>query len=891
MEETELSRDLKVIFATCSVFAIKHKLKTITVDNMLYNIFNFYFEFGSKEDLDKVVDQEFKKIPAASKMDLLETLKNLASERCKASSNEEAICNSDNIPVHEDLETILDAAVDISASQGRTDGVLRVDAILRSMMDWIEEELSVKAVVDYGVLDPEKAQELLELVTKEHLFLSPSSMEELFGTLKGTGVGVLKEKNIDYNDKSNEKDKSGVVDSSSTLNSSSKEDDEFEAWGQGEGVNINDVDEDSTTPTLDSFSRDMTKEAKDNNYDPVIGREDVVDSIIEILSKRRKPNVSITGKAGIGKSAIVERLAQRIAAGDVPEALQGKRICSLNLNDLVAGTKFRGEYEERLKNIIKEVCNDKSVIIYIDELHNLVGNGSNSGNGDAANILKPYLARGEFQCIGSTTDEEYRKYIEKDAALNRRFTQVSVKEPSAQETVKILKGVCKKYEEFHHVKIGKDVIDTCVEWSQRYVKDKNQPDKAVEVMDMAGAIVKLRQTVDRTKQKELEEKLTLITDAKIKEAMNTNFDEAEKIQAEESSAKNDLSKEVERINKELSDKKNWPTITVEDVAEAVGKISKVPVDAIRKTDREKLKEMKNTLETRVIGQQEAIDTVTNVINQNVLGLRADHKRPLGSFLLVGPSGVGKSLICKELATTFYGSEDSLIRIDGNTLKDDTSVNSLIGVGAGYVGFDSEPQLLQVKRKPNSVLLIDEVEKMSPKIFDIFLTILDEGKIKLADATTEVDFSSCVIIFTGNIGTKELAGDVNIGFNTPNREEKKKRNEAIVQAAIKRTFRPEFIGRLSSIVIFNELGDAELKKILELELGKIKKQFTKTKLSLKVSAKFKDHIVKSCDPKYGARDLRRLLEKNLITQVSQYMIENTEATKFNVDYDGNNVVVN
>lgn len=891
MEETELSRDLKVIFATCSVFAIKHKLKTITVDNMLYNIFNFYFEFGSKEDLDKVVDQEFKKIPAASKMDLLETLKNLASERCKASSNEEAICNSDNIPVHEDLETILDAAVDISASQGRTDGVLRVDAILRSMMDWIEEELSVKAVVDYGVLDPEKAQELLELVTKEHLFLSPSSMEELFGTLKGTGVGVLKEKNIDYNDKSNEKDKSGVVDSSSTLNSSSKEDDEFEAWGQGEGVNINDVDEDSTTPTLDSFSRDMTKEAKDNNYDPVIGREDVVDSIIEILSKRRKPNVSITGKAGIGKSAIVERLAQRIAAGDVPEALQGKRICSLNLNDLVAGTKFRGEYEERLKNIIKEVCNDKSVIIYIDELHNLVGNGSNSGNGDAANILKPYLARGEFQCIGSTTDEEYRKYIEKDAALNRRFTQVSVKEPSAQETVKILKGVCKKYEEFHHVKIGKDVIDTCVEWSQRYVKDKNQPDKAVEVMDMAGAIVKLRQTVDRTKQKELEEKLTSITDAKIKEAMNTNFDEAEKIQAEESSAKNELDKELGRINKELCDRKNWPTITVDDVAEAVGKISKVPVDAIRKTDREKLKEMKNTLETRVIGQQEAIDTVTNVINQNVLGLRADHKRPLGSFLMVGPSGVGKSLICKELATTFYGSDDSLIRIDGNTLKDDTSVNSLIGVGAGYVGFDSEPQLLQVKRKPNSVLLIDEVEKMSPKIFDIFLTILDEGKIKLADATTEVDFSSCVIIFTGNIGTKELAGDVNIGFNTPNREEKKKRNEAIVQAAIKRTFRPEFIGRLSSIVIFNELGDAELKKILELELGKIKKQFTKTKLSLKVSAKFKDHIVKSCDPKYGARDLRRLLEKNLITQVSQYMIENTETTKFNVDYDGNNVVVN
>ena len=889
MRETELSRDLKVIFAMCYNFAVENKLKTVTVDNLLYNIFNFYFEFGEKEDLDRMVDQEFKKIPAASKMDLLEKLKNLAAERCKVSQEEESSWLPENIVMHEDLQTILDESVDLTKDQGRTDGILRVDAILRSMMDWIKEETAVKAVVDFEVLDKEKADKLVELVNMEHHYMNKDSINELFDSLQG----MFKEKRIDYDD-----NQSGVVDSSSsgsnnttTTNSLNKENDEFEAWGQSEGINVSDVSEDSTTPTLDSFSRDMTKEARDNNYDPVIGREDIVDAIIEILSKRRKPNVSITGKAGIGKSAIVERLAQRIAAGDVPEALQDKRICSLNLNDLVAGTKYRGEYEERLKNIIKEVCNDKSVIIYIDELHNLVGNGSNSGNGDAANILKPYLARGEFQCIGSTTDEEYRKFIEKDAALNRRFTQVSVKEPSAQETVKILKGVCKKYEEFHHVKIGKDVIDTCVEWSQRYVKDKNQPDKAVEVMDMAGAIVKLKQTVDRTKQKELEEKLTSITDAKIKEAMNTNFDEAEKIQAEESSAKDDLSKEVERINKELSDRKNWPTITVEDVAEAVGKISKVPVDAIRKTDREKLKEMKNTLETRVIGQQEAIDTVTNVINQNVLGLRADHKRPLGSFLMVGPSGVGKSLICKELATTFYGSDDSLIRIDGNTLKDDTSVNSLIGVGAGYVGFDSEPQLLQVKRKPNSVLLIDEVEKMSPKIFDIFLTILDEGKIKLADATTEVDFSSCVIIFTGNIGTKELAGDVNIGFNTPNREEKKKRNEAIVQAAIKRTFRPEFIGRLSSIVIFNELGDAELKKILELELGKIKKQFTKTKLSLKVSAKFKDHIVKSCDPKYGARDLRRLLEKNLITQVSQYMIENIDATKFNVDYDGNNVVVN
>ena len=849
----KFEKDLEAVLLLCEEFAKSNKLKYITVDNFVYNLLNFYFRGGKFSDLDPKLDLRFMCIPAEKKAELLKKLKDLAEKNGKIDPNEESVFNfEDGITLEDSLNVSFDF---VTKEVDKLEGGIQSRDLLISCLDLADFEDSIRLIKEYGI-------------NSEFLNISEQ----------------LKEKRIDYsspgfsiNNKLTEKD-----------------DSEFEAWGTNEAINVADIDPDSKTPILDSFSRDMTREAINKKFDPVIGRDDVVDSIIEILCKRRKPNVSITGKAGVGKSAIVERLAQRIASKQVPLDLVGKRICSLNLNDLVAGTKFRGEYEERLKNIIKEVCDNKDIIVYIDELHNLVGNGGQNGNGDAANILKPYLARGEFQCIGSTTDEEYRKFIEKDAALNRRFTQVSIKEPTVEETIKILNGVKSKYEDFHKVKIDKDVIEACARWSQRYISGKQQPDKAIEVLDMAGAVVKQKKVVDNSALDELEEKLNEAISKKVDLVLKSkeagDFEEAERLQAEENKLKEELEIENSKKARERSLKKNWPSITLDDVASSISKISRVPIDSIRKTDREKLREMKKSLESKVIGQQNAIDTVTNVINQNVLGLRADHRRPLGRFLLVGPSGVGKSLICKELANTFYGSEDNLIRIDGNTLKDDTSANSLIGVAAGYIGFDSEPQLLQVKRKPNSVILVDEVEKMNPKIFDIFLTILDEGKVKLADATTEIDFSSSIIIFTGNIGTRELAGDVNIGFNKLGRDEKQKRNESIVSNAIKNTFRPEFIGRLSSIVIFNELGTEELSKIFDIEYKKIKTQFTGNKLKVNVTKEFKDYIIKLCDPKYGARDLRRNLEKNLITPISNYMIENIESNRFNVTYKNDKVVV-
>lgn len=848
----KFEKDLEAVLLLCEEFAKSNKLKYITVDNFVYNLLNFYFRGGKFSDLDPKLDLRFMCIPAEKKAELLKKLKDLAENNGKIDPNEESVFNlEDGIT----LEDSLNVSFDFVTKEVESKGNIQSRDLLISCLDLADFEDSIRLIKEYGI-------------NSEFLNISEQ----------------LKEKRIDYsspgfsiNNKLTEKD-----------------DSEFEVWGTNEAINVADVDPDSKTPILDSFSRDMTREAINKKFDPVIGRDDVVDSIIEILCKRRKPNVSITGKAGVGKSAVVERLAQRIASKQVPLDLVGKRICSLNLNDLVAGTKFRGEYEERLKNIIKEVCDNKDIIVYIDELHNLVGNGGQNGNGDAANILKPYLARGEFQCIGSTTDEEYRKFIEKDAALNRRFTQVSIKEPTVDETIKILNGVKSKYEDFHKVKIDKDVIEACARWSQRYISGKQQPDKAIEVLDMAGAVVKQKKVVDNTAldglEKKLNEAISKKVDLVLKSKEAGDFEEAERLQVEENKLKEELEIENSKKARERSLKKNWPSITLDDVASSISKISRVPIDSIRKTDREKLREMKKSLESKVIGQQNAIDTVTNVINQNVLGLRADHRRPLGSFLLVGPSGVGKSLICKELANTFYGSEDNLIRIDGNTLKDDTSANSLIGVAAGYIGFDSEPQLLQVKRKPNSVILVDEVEKMNPKIFDIFLTILDEGKVKLADATTEIDFSSSIIIFTGNIGTRELAGDVNIGFNKLGKEDKQKRNESIVSKAIKSTFRPEFIGRLSSIVIFNELGAEELSKIFDIEYKKIKTQFTGNKLKVNVTKEFKDYIIKLCDPKYGARDLRRNLEKNLITPISNYMIENIESNRFNVTYKNDKVVV-
>lgn len=667
-------------------------------------------------------------------------------------------------------------------------------------------------------------------------------------------------------------------------------DEEFAKYGGDDGpVSGRPIDPESSTPILDQFSFDMTLAARTGKYDPVVGRDSIIDSMIEDMCKRKKPNVILLGEAGVGKTAVVELLAQRIANEQVPEPLLGKRICSLNLNDLVAGTKYRGEFEERLQSIIKEVIADPNIIIYIDEFHNLVGNGGEKGNGDAAQILKPYLARGEFKCIGATTNTEYRKFIEKDAALKRRFTEIYVTEPTPQETVEILKAIVSKYEEFHHVRCPKKVLEKCVELAGRYIYDKNFPDKAIDILDKACSNRKLTHVVPiDPRETELLEKVGELKEKKITYVMEQrDFVEGEKARAEEEQAQAELDKLQKKREKAKARKSSWPELTDEVLADTVSKLSKVPVDKIMQTDNEMLGGMKKTLEGRVIGQDKAIEVIVKAIQRNYLGLR-DPKKPILSALFVGPSGVGKTLICQEVARIFFGSEKSLIRIDMNNYKTEMDVTRLIGASAGYIGYDDEPILMKVKRQPRSVVLLDEIEKAHTSIYDIFMDILDEGKCTLADGTV-VDFTNTIIIFTGNIGTKELKETrPNVGF-TDTHGDKKKMNEKIVQKAIEKEFRPEFINRIGSIVVFNELGKTELIKIFNIEFSDIQRKLGK-KYKVKVSDAVRDMIIGQCNAVFGARDLKRGIEKYVVDVISAEMLENPAATKFKVDLDSDKKVI-
>lgn len=634
------------------------------------------------------------------------------------------------------------------------------------------------------------------------------------------------------------------------------------------------VDPNSKTPYLDQFSYDMTEAAREGKYDPVVGRDSEVAQVLEILGCRKKNNAVLLGDPGCGKTAIVECLAQKIVSGDVPFEMKEKRICSLDLNALVSGTKFRGEYEERLQGIIKEVCTDPNIIMYIDEFHNLVGNGSTSGSGDGANILKPYLARGEFQCIGSTTFDEYRKFIEKDGALKRRFQNINVLEPTISETVEILTNIAPKYSEHHHVTYTPETLKYCVEWAGRYITDRFFPDKAIDVLDLAGSMKRLSCPVDTSAIDLLKERLEQVKMKKRNCIDVQNYEEASICFEQEKK----LIEAVELARKDLENNtkvSEWPVIEKEDVTKVIAKISKVPVDKIAESDMEKLKTMKHNLESRVIGQQEAIDEVSMALQRNSLGLR-DTAKPIASMLMVGPTGSGKTMICKELAKEFFGSEEALIRFDMAEFGERHEVTKLTGSTASYVGYEDKPLLDEVRKKPYSVVLFDEIEKAAPEIFNIFLNILDEGMITLGNGQ-KVDFKNTVIIFTGNVGTKELAMRGNgIGFGEVSAAISKK---ATVMDAVKKTFRPEFINRLSSIIVFNELTRDNLLKICDLELRKLSDRLNDREYILKVTPELKEKIVDSCDLKYGARDLQRKISEFVEKTICTYMIENTVPESF------------
>lgn len=881
------SRELANIVSASYSSAKIMKLTSVTLENLLYHLLDYYFNEKAPAGVEynQVLVRVFDKISLEDKLTLSDTIQEIFHDMCRQNDLSNEFYDESSYVLDWTLEDIL---IETSTRSQKLfperNGIIESDILLMTILQKGKHSPSVAELQRYGLTAEVISKAISDtpvasVSPEDALFKQAEELLEKMGEKNERGETLVKDQDGFINSLIN----NGVETQPQNDSESEERDQNFEKWGQHEAVNLASADPNSTTPQLDVYSFDMTKAAKSGNYDPVVGRDKEIDSMIEDLCRRKKRNVVLLGDAGVGKTSIVEGFAQRIVQGKVPKELQGKRVCSLNLNNLVAGTKYRGDYEQRLKEIIDEVVNNPNIIIYIDEIHNLVGNGGSAGNGDGANILKPYLARGEFQCIGSTTVGEYRKFVEKDAALKRRFSEILVAEPSKDETLAMLKAIMPKYEEYHKVKCSPDTLKACVEWSGRYMTDRYFPDKAIDCLDKACSFVKIGKIRDTAKQDELREKLDKVISAKIKAVQEDyDFEEGERLQAEAKVLEAEINKEVKKLEKEESSRKNWPALNQDNIADAVSKLSRVPVSIISHTDAERIRMMKTELERKVIGQQAAIDSVIKSLQRNFLGLR-DESKPIATSLFVGPTGTGKTLICKEIARIFFGSIDNLIRIDGNELKHDHEVSKLTGATAGYIGYDDEPLLLQVKRKPYSLLLIDEIEKAAPGIYDVFMNILDEGYCTLADGT-RVDFKNTIIIFTGNIGTKELHLEGSgIGFEKAEGSAKQKKNEAIVMKAIKKQFRPEFINRLSNITVFNELGKAELDKIFNLELAKIKDKIHQKKVTVKVTPKMKTHIIEQCDTKMGARDMQRNIIANIVDPIGEALLD-IPTGKFIIDYD-------
>lgn len=625
---------------------------------------------------------------------------------------------------------------------------------------------------------------------------------------------------------------------------------------------------------LDGFAVDLNEKAKQGKIDPVIGRNDEINRVIQILSRRNKNNPVLIGEPGVGKTAIAEGLAQRIVNNDVPEILKNCHIISLNMSSVVAGTKYRGEFEERLKKVIDEVKKHKDCILFVDELHTLVGAGSSEGSMDAANIMKPALARGELRCIGATTLKEYKKYIEKDAALERRFQPVKVGEPTPKDTLEILKGLRDRYEAFHKAKITDEALKAAVDLSGRYITDRFQPDKAIDVIDEAAAKVRMEASSTPEGLKKKEEELESINKEKEAAVSSQNF---EKAAIYRDQAKK-LQTEIDGL------KKDWKggdhdhlTVTEEDVAEVVSKWTGVPVQNLKKSDSERLLHLEDELHKRVIGQDEAVHAVATAIRRARAGMK-DPKRPIGSFLFLGTTGVGKTELARALAECMFGSEKNMIRFDMSEYMEKHEVSRLVGAPPGYVGYEEGGQLTDaVRRNPYSVILFDEVEKAHMDFFNILLQVLDDGRLTDGQGRT-VDFTNCVIIMTSNLGSNFLKGHMGkqLGFSSGEKEEKKESFEDIrkmIMDQVKRTFRPEFINRIDEIIVFHPLTPENLSEIVDLMLKKVAGKLEHFHVTLDVSDEAKKVIIADgTDVEYGARPLKRTIQKELEDPISELILQ-------------------
>ena len=618
----------------------------------------------------------------------------------------------------------------------------------------------------------------------------------------------------------------------------------------------------AATPMLDQYSRDLTVMAAEGKLDPVVGRDREITRLIQILSRRSKNNPCLVGEPGVGKTAIIEGLAQRIASGVVPEKMKDKKIYSLDLPGLIAGSKYRGEFEERMKGLISEVEACGNVILFLDEIHTMIGAGGAEGAIDASSILKPSLARGEMQLIGATTIAEYRKYIEKDAALERRFQPVTIEEPTQDQCIEILKGLKEKYEAHHKVVIEEQALESAVQLSERYITDRNLPDKAIDVLDEACSKVSLKGYEVPENLKQLEQAVKELASQKEESIERGDFAEASLIQKEQDAVQKKLDSVKKRFEKKQA--KANPPVTVDAVAEVVSAWTKVPVSKLAESDAQRLKNLEHVLQKRVIGQDEAVGAVARAVKRGRVGLK-DPKRPIGSFLFLGPTGVGKTELSKALAEALFGKEDAMIRVDMSEYMEKHSVSKMIGSPPGYVGHEEGGQLSdQVRTHPYSVILFDEIEKAHPDVFNVLLQVLDDGHITDSQGR-KVDFSNTVIIMTSNAGAKAIVEPKKLGFATkedPASDYKKMKQN--VMDEVKQIFRPEFLNRIDEIIVFHSLGKEEMKKIVSLLCNQFTKRLeSQMNIHLKLRESAKALIVeKGTDAKYGARPLRRALQTEL-----------------------------
>lgn len=611
--------------------------------------------------------------------------------------------------------------------------------------------------------------------------------------------------------------------------------------------------------TLEQYSRDLTALAREGKLDPVVGRDEEIRRVIQILSRRTKNNPCLVGEPGVGKTAVVEGLAARIVAGDVPFTVQNKRLLTLDLSGMVAGSKYRGEFEERIKKVIKEVTDDGNIILFLDELHTIIGAGGAEGAIDASNIMKPSLARGEIQLIGATTIAEYRKYIEKDAALERRFQPVTVEEPTEEEAVRILEGIKGKYEAHHHVTITPEAVEAAVRLSSRYINDRNLPDKAIDLIDEAAASARLHAMDAPDKAKEISDKIREL-DWEMEKAIRV---EAFAQMAEIKKKQDALVKKQERLLKkrEKREEENTLSIGENEIAEVVAQWTKIPVQKLAEKEGERLLKLEKTLHKRVIGQEEAVTAVAKAIRRGRVGLK-DPNRPIGSFLFLGPTGVGKTELSKALAEAMFGSEDAMIRVDMSEYMEGHSVSKMIGSPPGYVGFEEGGQLSEkVRRNPYSVVLFDEIEKAHPDVFNVLLQVLDDGHITDSKGR-KVSFKNTVLIMTSNAGAQRIVDPKNLGFATEKSETKDyEKMKSNVMEEVKRSFKPEFINRIDDIIVFHQLNNENMKEIVNLLASNLYKRCEdQLGIHLTITAALKEHLVKKyADNKMGARPLKRAIQ--------------------------------